>query len=58
MWTFQYLNTLFVIQEKSYNYFLVNLITNIASPILSVIILLQTNLTYEARIISIIFIFL
>ena len=57
MWTFQYLNTLFVIQEKSYNYFLVNLITNIASPILSVIILLQTNLTYEARIISIIFIF-
>lgn len=57
MWSFQYLNTLFVIQEKSYNYFLVNLITNIASPILSIIILLQTNLTYEARIISIIFIF-
>jgi len=25
MWTFQYLNSLFVIQEKSYNYFLVNL---------------------------------
>ena len=57
MWSFQYLNTLFVIQEKSYNYFLVNLITNIASPILSIIILLKTNLTYEARIISIIFIF-
>ncbi len=57
MWTFQYLNSLFVIQEKSYNYFLVNLTTNIASPILSILILLQTDLTYEARIISIISIF-
>ena len=52
IWFYQYLNTLFIIQQKSYDYFLINFFSNIASPLLAVLILINTELTYEARIIA------
>ena len=57
IWFYQYLNTLFIIQQKSYDYFLINFFSNIASPLLAVLILINTELTYEARIIAMFSIF-
>jgi O-antigen/teichoic acid export membrane protein/SAM-dependent methyltransferase len=57
IWFYQYLNTLFIIQQKSFDYFLINFFSNIASPLLAVLILLNTELTYEARVIAMFSIF-
>ena len=57
IWIYQYLNTLFVIQQKSFDYFLINFFSNIASPLVAVLILLNTELTYEARVIAMFSIF-
>ena len=51
---FSYLNGLFIIKEKSYNYLIVNLLFTFFNPILAVIIILNSDLSYEARIISMI----
>jgi O-antigen/teichoic acid export membrane protein len=57
IWFYNYLNNLFVIQQKSYNFFLINFFSNITSPLLALLILLNTELTYEARIIAMFAIF-
>tara|TARA_B100002019_G_C21258743_1_gene595436 strand:+ start:886 stop:2316 length:1431 start_codon:yes stop_codon:yes gene_type:complete len=53
---FSYQNILFVISERPKQYLLVNLFFNILNPLVAILILINSNLTYESRIISIILI--
>ena len=47
---------MFVISERPKQYLLVNLFFNILNPLVAILILINSNLTYESRIISIILI--
>lgn len=49
---FSYQNILFVISERPKQYLLVNLLFNFFNPLIAILILINSNLTYEARIIS------
>ena len=49
---FSYQNILFVISERPKQYLLVNLFFNILNPLVAILILINSNFTYEARIIS------